>query len=156
MVLSLLKCVHLGKLAICVYEHMCAFVCVSVVVLYVFISVTCTVLIAHWTDGRCTCVINRDLNPVFLIASTNPTNTMRPAGPSSGRRSTHVCVGTNTHWTDVLFKSRDKYQLRKGFHSLLKVVSQLLEIWIYGYMDIVNMSRMKLQLLCMIFNFHFS
>lgn len=50
-----------------------AFVCVSIVVLYVFIR--CTVHIARWTDGRCMGVISGDLNPVFfffLIVITNP------------------------------------------------------------------------------------
>ena len=64
--------------------------------------------IARWTDGRCMGVINGDLNPVVLITSANPTNTMRPAGYSSDLRSTHVCAGTNTHRTDVLIKSGDK------------------------------------------------
>lgn len=101
---SLLKCVCLGWP--CVFLNLCMTICapvyfclrVAIVVLYAFICVlTCTVYIARWTDGRCMGVINRDLNPVLLIASTNPTNTSRPAGSSSALRSTHVCVGTNTH-----------------------------------------------------------
>ena len=107
------------------YGLMCAFIYVSIVILYVFIWVL-HVHIVHWTDGRCLGVINRDPGAVFMIVQYKPNEYRETCRVQLWLWGQHMSVLAQTHNEQMCYSNLGtNSSSEKRFILWEKVASQL-------------------------------